>query len=127
MSKLTAVDKSMVSGRLSGLLTYSNFVHAVSGATVSINRLWNFDYSMSDVWNHCIYVHKTSTVMSGSHLVTNLPSFPKFLCYQVCDWLGQWLHIHDTQDVLCSISHGWDLTFYQLFNVTKIHMNAIVN
>uniref|UniRef100_K1Q6U2 Peroxisomal membrane protein PMP34 n=1 Tax=Magallana gigas TaxID=29159 RepID=K1Q6U2_MAGGI len=36
MSKLTAVDKSMVSGRLSGLLTYSNFVHAVSGATGSV-------------------------------------------------------------------------------------------
>lgn len=36
ISKLTAVDKSMVSARLGGLLTYSNFVHAVSGATGSV-------------------------------------------------------------------------------------------
>lgn len=65
MSKLTAVDKSMVSGRLSGLLTYSNFVHAVSGATVSIDRLRNSVYSMLTVCNVCMF-SKTSTGVSGS-------------------------------------------------------------
>ncbi|XP_022318685.2 peroxisomal membrane protein PMP34-like [Crassostrea virginica] len=36
ISKLAVVDKEMVASRLGGLLTYSNFVHAVSGATGSV-------------------------------------------------------------------------------------------
>lgn len=38
MFKLIVVDKSMVFGRLSGLLIYFNFVYVVLGVTVSINR-----------------------------------------------------------------------------------------
>lgn len=81
MFKLIVVDKSMVFGRLSGLLIYFNFVYVVLGVTVSINRFWNFVYSMLDVWNFCIYVYKILIVMLGSYLVINLFSFFKFLCY----------------------------------------------
>lgn len=58
MSKLTAVDKSMVSGRLSGLLTYSNFVHAVSGATVSTNyfEILFTVYLQYDTFGKLLYV-----------------------------------------------------------------------
>lgn len=51
ISKLAVVDKEMVASRLGGLLTYSNFVHAVSGATVSFNFVSHYQSCQTSIWD----------------------------------------------------------------------------
>lgn len=65
MFKLIVVDKSMVFGRLSGLLIYFNFVYVVLGVMVSINRFRNFVYSILIVCNVCMF-SKILIVVLGS-------------------------------------------------------------
>lgn len=131
MSKLTAVDKSMVSGRLSGLLTYSNFVHAVSGATVSINRLWNFVYSMSNVWNLCIYMFiKLQQLCQEAPKSQTYLVFPNFYVTR-CNWLVQWLYtIHKISCVQSVMDETWLFTNFLMLQKSiwmLLLTNALLN
>ena len=64
ISKLAVVDKEMVASRLGGLLTYSNFVHAVSGATVSIDFFLHYQSCQKSIWNTFIACIKCDIYIS---------------------------------------------------------------